>query len=219
MIRYKFEKELEELKVLVLKMTDHVKQNIDQSFHGFIDIDIEKAQQVIDADDIVDNFEKEIEKKCLNIIVREQPVAKDLRFITGVSKMIIDIERIGDHAADISKITIFLKKHKHSINFPRITKMAALCRQMLDQSVLSYLNNNMDLADATIALDLEVDALFEEVKVVIIDLLRQNAIDAEYAIYIVMIGKYLERIGDHCTNICEWVIFSISGKHKNNMLF
>ena len=97
--------------------------------------------------------------------------------------------------------------------------MAALCRQMLDQSVLSYLNNNMDLADATIALDLEVDALFEEVKVVIIDLLRQNAIDAEYAIYIVMIAKYLERIGDHCTNICEWVIFSISGKHKNNMLF
>lgn len=219
MIRYKFEKELEELKVLVLKMTDHVKQNIDQAFHGFIDIDIEKAQQVIEADDIIDNFEKEIEKKCLNIIVREQPVAKDLRFITGVSKMIIDIERIGDHAADISKITIFLSKHKHSINFPRITKMAALCRQMLDQSVLSYLNNNMDLADATIALDLEVDALFEEVKVVIIDLLRQNAIDAEYAIYIVMIAKYLERIGDHCTNICEWVIFSISGKHKNNMLF
>ena len=219
MIRYKFEKELEELKVLVLKMSDYVKANIESAFKGFIHIDVPLAQQVISADDVVDDFEKDIEKKCLNIIVREQPVAKDLRFITGVSKMIIDIERIGDHAADIAKITIFLSQHKHSIDFPRISKMAALCKTMLDNAVLSYLNNNLELAEQTIAQDEEVNDLFEEVKVVIIDLLRQHQIDAEYAIYVVMIGKYLERIGDHCTNICEWVIFAISGIHKNNMLF
>ncbi len=219
MIRSKFEKELEDLRVLVLQMTDQVKLNIDNAFKGFIRIDEVLAHEVIKNDEIVDDYEEKVEKKCLNIIVREQPVARDLRFITGVSKMIIDIERIGDHAADISKITILLNQHEHTIDFPRITKMASLCRQMLDNSVLSYLNNNMDLAEETIKMDQQVDDLFEDLKVVIINLLRENKIDAEYGIYIVMIGKYLERIGDHCTNICEWVIFSISGKHKNIMLF
>ncbi len=212
--RNQFDKELEELKLSLIHMGDMVIDNINEGFRSFLSLDIALAQSIIEKDKLVNEQEYKIEKECMRIILREQPVAKDLRLITAVLKMITDLERIGDHAADISKMTIFMENTHHHFEAKQAGLITQACSKMISQSLESFVNNDIELAFEVIREDDIVDNYFDEIKKSVADAIRSSTIDADYALYLMMVAKYLERIGDHAVNIAEWVIFSITGEHK-----
>ncbi len=200
-------------------MGDAVMQNIVAGLKSFLTMDVNLAEQTVKADKIVNEFEQKIEKDCLRIILREQPVAKDLRLITAVLKMITDLERIGDHAADISKMTIFMERTKQSVTISQMKPMTVASTTMIKKALDSFINRDLLLAEEVISDDDVVDELFEQIKKSVADSIRSQEMDADYALYAMMVAKYLERIGDHAVNISEWVIFSINGEHKHNLIF
>jgi phosphate transport system protein len=212
--RTQFEKELDELKLSLIKMGDLVIKNIHLSLHSFIEMNTELADQIIKDDKLVNQCEYDIEKECMRIILREQPVAKDLRLITSVLKMITDLERIGDHAADISKLTIFMEENKQPFSVKQVYKMADESEKMIKMALESFVNQDQNIALQVIENDDIVDDYFTEVQHIVAEAIRASNIDADYALYLMMATKYLERIGDHAVNIAEWVIFSISGHHR-----
>ncbi|MFH0993800.1 MAG: phosphate signaling complex protein PhoU [bacterium] len=217
--RLRFDEELENLKLELIKMGDAVMVNIAAGLKSFLAMDITLAEQTVKADKIVNAFEQAIEKDCLRIILREQPVAKDLRLITAILKMITDLERIGDHAADISKMTIFMEKTKNPFVITQMRPMTEASTAMIKKALDSFVNRDLDLAEEVINDDDYVDELFDQIKKTVAEAIRANTIDADYALYAMMVAKYLERIGDHAVNIGEWVVFSINGEHKHNLIF
>ncbi len=217
--RAHFEHELENLKLELIKMGDTVISNIKDGLKSFLTMDVPLAENTIKKDHIVNDFEKQIEKQCLQIILKEQPVAKDLRLITAILKMITDLERIGDHAADISKMTIFMQSTPKPFVIIQMRLMTEASQKMIKKALDSFVNSDIALAQNVIDDDDEVDNYFEEVKKIVANAIRNNEIDADYALYMMMVAKYLERISDHAVNIGEWVIFSILGEHKHDVIF
>jgi len=212
--RTQFEKELEELKLSLIKMGDIVIKNIHEALKAFLDMNTELANEIIKKDKLVNEYEYNIEKECMRIILREQPVARDLRLITSVLKMITDLERIGDHAADISKLTVFMEKTNQPFNVKQVIKMVDVSEEMIKMALESFVNQDQSLALEVIAKDDVVDDLFSEVRTLVADAIRSSIVDADYALYLMMVTKYLERIGDHAVNLAEWVLFSILGYHR-----
>lgn len=213
--RTQFEKELEELKLSLIKMGDLVIKNIHSALKAFLDMNTELANQIIKNDREVNEFEYKIEKDCMRIILREQPVAKDLRLITSVLKMITDLERIGDHAVDISKLTVFMEKNNKPFLVKQVHHMVSVSEDMIKMALESFVNQDQAIALEVIEKDDIVDDYFTEVRNIVAEAIRSNNIDADYALYLMMVTKYLERIGDHAVNLAEWVIFSILGHHRN----
>ena len=175
--------------------------------------DVELAKRAIAADQEIDQQEREIERLCLKLLLQQQPVARDLRQISSALKMITDMERIGDQAADISEIVTYMSEENLIQELDRIDAMARAASQMVTQSVDAYVKKDLDLAKKVIADDDVVDQLFEEIKAELIKMIAGNPNCGEQALDFLMIAKYLERIGDHATNIAEWVEFSILGRH------
>lgn len=169
----------------------------------------ESSARVIEK--MVNQKEKDIETLCLKILLQQQPVAKDLRVVSSALKMITDMERIGDQAEDIAEISLMLKNKKE---YDNINEMANATVQMVTDSIDAFVSKDSELALSVINSDDLVDNLFDNVKERATELIRQNLPDAEEIIDIIMIAKYFERIGDHATNIAEWVYFSITGEHK-----
>ena len=160
----------------------------------------------------IDHLERDIEALCMKLLLQQQPVAKDLRTVSSALKMISDMERIGDQSQDIAEIAGFV----HSTNLAgkvHISEMATEAVKMVTTGVDSFVKKDLALAQRTIDMDDNVDRLFLEVKTELVDLIREDTKDAEYFLDLLMVAKYLERIGDHATNIAEWVIFSITGEH------
>lgn len=213
--RNQFEIELENLKLDLIRMGDLVIANIDNGFASFFTMNRDLAERTIKNDNLVNAAEQNIEKECLRIILKEQPVARDLRLITAILKMITDLERIGDHAADISKMYLFMENAK-PYPIPPFESMAQACKTMIRSALQSFVNGDIGLAETVIAADDEVDEDFEAIKRIVSSAIRNGGIDGDYAIYAMMIAKYLERIGDHAVNIGEWVIYSITGEHHNH---
>ncbi len=211
--RDQFEKELKALKEHLIDMADAVIENIREGFASFIAKDTELAKKNVRKDQSINEKEYHIEKECMKIILKEQPVAKDLRLITSVLKMITDLERIGDHAADISDITIFMEETHETFEIKEMEMMMTSAQKMIERSVQSFVNEDLQTAMDVIRSDDEVDDLFEKTKDIVAAALRFDTLDADYAIYLMMVAKYLERIGDHAVNLGEWVIFSVTGKH------
>ena len=174
--------------------------------------DIARAKAVITADSEIDQMEKEIENLCLKLLLQQQPVARDLRNISSALKMVTDMERIGDHATDISELAIVLSKKTYVKKLDHIEEMAKETMVMLIQSLEAFVEKDLDKAQKVIAHDDVVDDLFEKVKKELIALIRDHADEGEQAVDLLMVTKYFERIGDHATNIAEWVIFSITGQ-------
>lgn len=208
-----FDKELESLKLDLIKMADLVIKNIHESLIIFLEMNADSANDLVKKDHAVNQFEYQIEKECMRIILREQPVAKDLRLITSVLKMITDLERIGDHAVDIAKLTIFMEKTNEPFETDYIHHMVEVSESMIKNAVESFVNHDLVMAQDIIARDDLVDTDFYKVRDVVANGLREQNIDSDYALYLMMVAKYLERIGDHAVNLAEWVIFSITGKH------
>jgi phosphate transport system protein len=211
-MRNKFDEQLDHLKTQMIQMGALCEEAIASATKALINGDIELAKKVITTDEDIDHKEKEIESICLKLLLQYQPVARDLRQISSALKMITDMERIGDQAADISEI-IMLANIKAANNTSHIADMAKATIKMVTDSIDAYVQQNLKLAKAVIDYDDVVDNLFNDVKADMIRLINEDTENGEYAIDLIMISKYFERIGDHATNIAEWVVFSITGKH------
>ena len=189
-----------------------IEESIELAVTALVNQDVEKAKRSIAFDENIDDMEKEIENLCLNLFLCQQPVAKDLRFVSAAMKMVTDMERIGDQAADISEITLLLAKEPYIKELSNIKKMAVETTDMVMKSIEAYIENNSKKARDVIAQDDVVDELFLDTKKELITLINENIENGEQAADFLMIAKYFERIGDHATNIAEWVIFSIEGE-------
>lgn len=166
-------------------------------------------------DSEIDQMEREIESLCLKLLLQQQPVARDLRQISAALKMITDMERIGDQAEDIAEIISYLDGRTIPTH-AKLHEMASATSKMVTDSVDAYVKKDLALAESVIAYDDIVDGCFCEVKTNLIKVIAQSPMDGEYALDLMMIAKYFERIGDHATNIAEWVLFSITGRHAES---
>ena len=215
-MRNKFDMQLELLSEQLIHMGELCEVAIDKATTALQQGSIEQAREVIAADEEIDQMEKDIERLCLKLLLQQQPVARDLRQISAALKMITDMERIGDQTSDIAEIIISEKKSEAS-DIPKIGKMSEAAARMVRDSVRAYVNKDLELARQVMEADNEVDLLFEDNKKELIDFIAQNNGDqGKEAIDLIMVAKYLERIGDHATNIAEWVEFSITGIHKDS---
>ncbi|VEU81305.1 phosphate signaling complex protein PhoU [Haploplasma axanthum] len=218
-LRRGLQEAVDELKKEVIEMANTVIKNINDSIKAFADNNIDLAKEIILRDDVVDRYEEEISKRALKIIWKEQPLAGDLRLVTGILKLITDLERIGDHAIDIAEITINTANLKSERVIPTTVKMAEIAKKMVLDSVEALFKTNIELANKVIAVDDEVDKLFQKIIKRIVKELKEETIDPDLSVYLLMVAKYIERIGDHAVNICEWIIFIVSGNHKSTPLF
>ena len=175
--------------------------------------DYELAQSVVYLDKKVDEYEMNIEKQCLRLLIKQQPVARDFRTVSSALKIITDVERIGDQAADISALTSSFKEEKNFDCPDLIPKMGELAIKMVKEAINSFVNENPFAADDVIKADDEMDDMFDEFKKQTVEKIKQNSQCADTAILFMMIAKYLERIGDHAVNICEWTKYNESGVH------
>lgn len=213
-------KEVEELKKEVSMMADLVLKQINSALLAFKENDVEKAKIIMSQDNLVDKMEEDIAKSALRIIWKEQPLAQDLRLVTGVLKLITDLERIGDHAVDIAEITLHLSNVPNQRIIPLITEMSIESEKMVLLAIEALVKQNKSDAEKVILADDIVDDLFALVMSKIAQELKEDVhISQEYALSLLMIAKYIERVSDHAVNIAEWVIFIVTGKHKETDLF
>lgn len=217
-MRNKFDIELEELNLDLIRMGARAEQTITKVVKVIENCDEAGAHEIIEGDDLVDAMARQIESRSMKLIMKQQPVAKDLRIISTALKMITDIERICDQAADISEITLSVCKE---ITIPRpqhISKMGRTTAQMVHIAVDSYVHRDMGLAEEVIEMDNEVDRLYDVVKTELLNMAIEDREKIDQIVDFLMIAKYLERIGDHAENIAEWAVFSETGVHKDRRI-
>lgn len=218
-LRPSLEKAIESLKKEVIYMADLALDHIKKGLLAFKTNNEDLAKAIIDSDDLVDQLEESIAKKALNIILKEQPVAKDLRLVTGVLKLITDLERIGDHAADIALMTLHLEDKRNQRIMPLTTQMTNIAIDMVKQSIDALCKVSKEDAEQVIQTDDSVDQLFDQIVLKMTNELKHDKIEPNEAIYVLMVAKYIERIADHAVNIAQWVIFMETGEHKHTSLF
>lgn len=214
-MRNRFDRQLSTLNDELIEMGSMIEKSIETAIKALVNQDVDLARHAIEADEEIDRQERIIEDLCLKLLLQQQPVAKDLRLISSALKMITDMERIGDHASDISEITIALADHPYIKKLEHIQQMAKETMIMLVGSIEAFVDKDLEKANEVIKRDDVVDDLFDKVKKELIQMIHENADKGEQAADLLMVAKYMERIGDHATNISEWVIFSITGEHKS----
>ncbi len=214
-MRNRFDRQLSTLNDELIEMGSMIEKSIETAIKALVNQDVDLARHAIEADEEIDRQERIIEDLCLKLLLQQQPVAKDLRLISSALKMITDMERIGDHASDISEITIALADQPYIKKLEHIQQMAKETMIMLVGSIEAFVDKDLEKASEVIKRDDVVDDLFDKVKKELIQMIHENADKGEQAADLLMVAKYMERIGDHATNISEWVIFSITGEHKS----
>lgn len=212
-MRSRFDEQLARLHKEMIEMGTLCEKAIVGAGKALSEGNVDLAREVVCMDNEIDHKEKDIEALCLKMLLQQQPVAGDLRQISAALKMVTDMERIGDQAADIAEITRHLNGNP-VYPFIEIGKMVGAVTKMVTDSIDAYVKQDLSLAEKVIKYDDRVDALFHEIKVSIIHLIQTENHKGEFALDLLMIAKYLERIGDHATNIAEWVSFSVTGIHK-----
>lgn len=218
-MRNKFDRDLGKLNVMLIEMGLLIEKAITNSTKALITRDKQLAKEVIEFDEKVNQKERDIESLCLKLIIEQQPVAKDLRLISSALKMVTDMERIGDQSADIAEIVLGIDENIKLEYFNLLESMVKYTTIMVKQSIDAYTKRDLELSNQVIALDAKVNELFDIIKVETIKYIELEKGDSHYAVDIIMISKYLERIGDHAQNIAEWVVFAITGKHNNSIVF
>ena len=208
----RFDEQLMELNDRLLEMGALVEKTITLASKALIERDVELAKTAIALEVDVDQKEKDIETLCLKLLLQQQPVAKDLRLISAALKMITDMERIGDQAADISEIVIMMNGEPYRAKVDYIPQMATATVKMVSESIDAFVKKDLKLAHSVIEYDDVVDDLFDKVKFDLMEFIRSDNSNGEQAVDLLMISKYFERIGDHACNIAEWVVYSITGK-------
>ncbi|WP_295214256.1 phosphate signaling complex protein PhoU [Ruminococcus sp.] len=211
-MRIYYDAQLATLKTNMIQMSALCEDAISAAIQGMLEDDEKLAEKVFNIELEIDQYERDIERLCMRLLLMQQPVATDLRVVSSALKMISDLERIGDQAFDIADIT----KHVTFRDFSskvHIKEMAKAVIIMVTDSVDSYVNHDVSLAKKVAEEDDKVDALFSKVRSELADLIRTDQDKAEDAMDLLMIAKYLERIGDHAVNVSEWVIYAITGDH------
>ena len=214
-MRNKFDEQLERLHVELIQMGALCEEAISAAAEALLKGDRELARTAIEAEREIDQKERDVESMCLKLLLQQQPVAKDLREISAALKMISDLERIGDQAADIAELTRFVRLPDGS-GMLHIADMARAVIAMVTDSVDSFVRRDLTLARGVCADDDRVDELFERVKEELITFIAADPTAGEQGLDLLMVAKYLERIGDHATNVAEWVEYSITGVHPSN---
>ena len=212
-MRNRFDEQLFELNREIIEMGAMCEEAIASAAKALTEGDVELAANVKKNSSAIDQMERDIEGLCMKLLLHQQPVARDLRLISAALKMITDMERIGDQAEDIAEIVTFLNGHTME-GVELIAEMARETIEMVTESVDAFVKKDVALAQKVIQRDDIVDDYFSRVKHGIIALISENHTDGEFALDLLMISKYFERIGDHATNIAEWVIYSVTGTHK-----
>ncbi len=212
-MRNRFDRELTTLNTELIEMGALIENAIDRAVGALFKQDEALAERAIEFDSEVDRKERDIEARCLNLLLQQQPVARDLRTVSSALKMITDMERIGDQAADIAEITHRLKLTDAPLYDTHIKDMSKSTIRMVKEAVDAFVARDLNLAQKVIAEDDEIDGMFVHVRDELINMLKREEGSPEAVIDVLMIAKYFERIGDHATNIAEWVVFSITGKH------
>ena len=213
-MRNEFDKQLATLNNELIEMGSMIERAIEMAIHALVSRDVDAARDAIQADEEIDAQEQKIETLCLRLFLQQQPVAGDLRMVSSALRMVTDMERIGDHAADISEITICMSKEHKEIDLDLLRQMAKETAVMLVGSVDAFVNKDLEQAHRVMDQDDVVDDLFVQVKEKLIEIIRSDAELGGPATDLLMVAKYFERIGDHAVNISEWVIFSITGEHS-----
>ena len=209
-----FDEELHSLNSQMTEMGELVKEAIEGSFDAVAQTNPQKAIVVAKNDSYINEKEREIERLCLRLLLREQPVATDLRTVTSALKMITDFERIGDQAAEICEIATGLPQ---GLDLSQFSSLSVMAKKVVDQVNLvvdAYLNLDIEKTQVVVSGDKEINALFDDLKRDITAHIVNHVPDENSALDVLMIGKYLERIGDHVVNIAEWVEYAITGNHK-----
>lgn len=212
MTRTSFDTGLKQLHNDLIKMSSIVEKQIHNSVEALVNQDVVAANKVIENDDLVDDLQKEIEDKCIKFIAKEQPLAIDLRNIFTASKIVTDLERMADHAVDIAKITKKLSNDNYIKKLVHIPEMAVIVQEMIKESIDAYIYNDVDKAYEICKRDDEVDKRYKEIFAELIVVMRDKHDDVEQASQLLFVCKYLERVADHVTNICEWIIYLVTGK-------
>lgn len=213
-VRNKYEEELSVVFGKLVSMCRDTESAIEKAVRGLVSRDRQILQKVINDDKYIDDLEHEIERDCLKILLMENPVAGDFRDVSAALKMITDLERIADQAADISEIALQFENEEFIKEPEHILLMAELAIKMVKDGVQSYINRDLELARALDERDNKIDALFDTVKSDLVGLIRANGKNADQAILFMMIAKYLERIADHAVNIGEWAEYAVTGCRK-----
>ena len=214
-MRSRFDEQLARLNKELIEMGALCEEVIALASKALSEADLSLAKKVAPLDAQIDQKERTIESMCLKMLLQQQPVARDLRQISAALKMITDMERIGDQAEDIAEIIAFLNG-RSGAECGDIDKMAKAATKMVTNSIEAFVKRDVELAKEVIAQDDIVDDYFNRVKQDLIERISSDPSDGEFALDLLMIAKYFERIGDHATNIAEWVMFSVTGVHVQN---
>ena len=213
-MRNKFDEQLLELNQEMTKMGNMIEESIAKAVEALYKRDNDLAKQIMESDTKIDRAQKKIEDICFNLLIQQQPVARDLRNITAAMKMVTDMERIGDHAADISEMSLYIGEGRDLPKFEHINQMASETVMMLNWSIEAYVSKDRQKANEVISHDDVVDRGFDQVKRTLIEQLGKPETDGEAALDLLMIAKYFERIGDHAVNIAQRVLFSMTGSRE-----
>jgi len=212
-VRAGFDKEIENIHEQIIRMGTLTQNAIEDAVTALVEMDIEKAKRVIAQDDVIDAMERQIDQACVELIARQQPVARDLRDTISNLKLITDLERIADHASDISEKVLLLDSFHTSVMIPAdLIRMSDLSQLMIRSALESYVTKNEETAAQVLHMDDKVDALYDKVKAYLTKRMRQDPDSIELLTEILLVCKYFERIADHAQNVAEWVLFYIRGR-------
>lgn len=215
MARRVFEANLQELHNDLIRMGSIVEKQIHDCVDALVTHNIDKAKKIMEDDDIVDVMEREIEDKAIRLIAMQQPLAIDLRNIFTTTKIVTDLERMADYAVDVAKITVRLKDEKYIKQLVDIPRMAEIVVSMIKDSLDAYVSGDIEKAYAVCKRDDEVDDIYKEVFGELLSIMFENQKTVNQATQFLFICKWLERIADHTTNICEWTIYLVTGEKVN----
>ena len=213
--RERYHKELEELKIDAESLVDQVGLAVAKSVEALRDYNVDKAREVISDDQIINDLSLRIEKRCMQLLALQQPMAKDLRLIITTLKIGIDLERIGDLAVDIARIVVHSKNKVHVKSLKNIPRMAEIAGEMLAQANRAFKENDANLARETTKWDYEVDALYQKVRDTLLKIIGGNPDLIEDATPLLLVNKHLERVADHVCNICESIIYMVEAKREH----
>ena len=209
---------MDKLNIDLTKMGHLVEVSIENMIDAFKHHDKALAKEIIENDRLINDMERSIESRAFSLILRQQPIASDLRNVTSALKIVTDLERIGDQAADIAEI-IYHFEGKHAYRtVEHIPTMAKKAKIMVHEAIDAFIKKDLTTAQMVKDMDDEIDSLFEEVKQEVIEILKENSEKVDYCIDFLMIAKYLERVGDHAVNICEWLEFNQTGTVNQHRL-
>ncbi|OUN20292.1 phosphate transport system regulatory protein PhoU [Flavonifractor sp. An82] len=211
-MRKTFDAELQELNYEMIDMAAAAEDAIDVVVESLASSDDTAAKSAIEATRHMDEMERDIENRCLRLLLQQQPVARDLRTISAALKMVTDLQRIGDQCANIAEISLLLTEQKQTGTLADIRTMSQKAGVMVKRAIFAYVNRDTEAAAAVVSLDDEIDQLFRTIKSELVELIVENRQEADQAIDLIIIAKYLERIADHAVNIAQWAIFCVTGE-------